>query len=248
MKSFGDCSEEIYESLYQLDESPMPYLINDTLVPIRGELDDIAQSPINAEENVEDESIETWTPEQDSLLEDLVKKHNKKWKKVAQGFPGLRIRDLKNRWKAVQKRTRFTPEEDKVILDYYLEKGGNWKFLSRILDGRPSNVIKNRFYGTIKKKMSLEQKKFISRRFYWKTENEIEKIERLVESELEEEPVTLDTEAVSSLRVTPDSEAKLSDEEKRRKMQELYSKMAAIEAFMKKTQSCLLYTSDAADE
>jgi len=92
-----------------------------------------------------------WTPEDDSTLMDVVKKHGAKdWNFVASFFPGRNADNVRLRYKYFLqfpehvREKPFTEEEDKMIMEESVA-GRRWARIGK-LTGRSSSAIKNRYY------------------------------------------------------------------------------------------------------
>ena len=202
------------------------------LHPISGTLDDIAQQPDISHSSLKQVDLEFqhpkhWSKEEDDLLTELVEQFNQDWSTITQSFPYKNPKAVIKRW--MQKnsptaKSKWTPEEDEIILDCYTKYGGVWNMMSKRLKGRLPECIKNRFYGTLKKRLSREQKESIdlhkaiaSKRLRpWGKEDEFD----------------IDFESASMKEVSESVD--LGD--RSRKVDSLYKKIAAIEAFISKTR------------
>ncbi|CAG9316633.1 unnamed protein product [Blepharisma stoltei] len=161
----------------------------------------------------------------------------------------------KNKHDSASKKNKWTHEEDCLIVKLYNTYGGNWKKIAGYLKGRPSVAVKNRYYGTIKRKMSsikkdpekkkpalLEPKDQV--KYMGKAWNEDELIDSLLSEpgKTPPKPPTVANLSVSLESMNFINEIKnvnsenLSAEEKRRRLQELYKKMATLEAFVNQTK------------
>ena len=154
-----------------------------------------------------------WTSEEDKTLLEEAQKCSFEWETVAKSFPYSSPRSVRKRWDKLnlgKAKHEWTEEEDKLIMSLYKTHGGDWKKISTYFNGVTSCNIKNRFYGSVKKRI-----------------NPSNKIEELNETSTSE---TVDDSAEKAL-------AELSAQEKRLRLQSLYSKASEIENYIRNAKN-----------
>ena len=97
-----------------------------------------------------------WSPEEDKLLADWVKKHGPKdWEECCRFIQGRKGKQCREHWNNCLNpaliKGKWTPEEDFLILFFYQKCKGSWKKIIPLFDGRIENSIKNRFYTQLRK-------------------------------------------------------------------------------------------------
>ncbi|KHN44871.1 Transcription factor GAMYB [Glycine soja] len=94
-----------------------------------------------------------WTPEEDAILMDYVKKHGEgNWNSVQKNSGLLRCgKSCRLRWanhlRPNLKKGAFSQEEEQVIIDLHSKLGNKWARMAAQLPGRTDNEIKN-FWNT----------------------------------------------------------------------------------------------------
>lgn len=98
-----------------------------------------------------------YSPEENELLADLVKKYgDKNWSKIAEFMPGRNRKQLRDHYinfiKSKPVLKDFTEEEDAKILGMVAKYGHKWQKIADNLPGRSPLMIKNRYNMKLKKK------------------------------------------------------------------------------------------------
>lgn len=91
-----------------------------------------------------------WTPEEDKLLIDSVKKNGmSNWTLVAAEVYGRTGKQCRERWTnqlcPALNKDIWTPQEDEILIKQQRAHGNFWSKIARYLPGRSSNAIKNRW-------------------------------------------------------------------------------------------------------
>ena len=183
-----------------------------------------------------------WSTTQDSLLVRLAIKHSQDWRQILPSFPGKSTRDLRRRYFEVRYSLPFTAEETQTIKSFYAKNGPSWKTISEVLKTHLPHQIKYHFYQVILPKLGTEQVKSLSKKEggkkYGNSLDVTVIYDNFMPSQTEDRS-TLDTEIASQPSISTNLNAKVDNEYKRRKIQELYKKIGALQAFISKTEDDL---------
>jgi len=97
-----------------------------------------------------------WSPEEDLLLQELVRLHGpKKWSVIARSFKNRIGKQCRERWhnhlNPDVRKDAWTSNEDSLIIELVDQIGSRWAAIAKRLPGRTDNSIKNRYYSHLKK-------------------------------------------------------------------------------------------------
>ena len=103
-----------------------------------------------------------WTQREDELLRKGVEDFGtKNWTKIAEGIPGRKSRQCRERWteclNPTRKRSPWTQEEDKLLKEKQKELGTKWSTIVTFFPGRTANDIKNHYHSLQRKKSQNPQ-------------------------------------------------------------------------------------------
>ena len=97
-----------------------------------------------------------WTPEENHIIFDYVKKFGEKnWNKCAEFIKNRTGKQCREHWKNCLnpniKKGDWTLEEDLFIMIFYKRCHGSWRELIHLFENRTENSIKNRFFSELRK-------------------------------------------------------------------------------------------------
>jgi len=103
---------------------------------------------------------QTWTLEEEIQVVELMKKHGKKWSKIAscmRNRNGKQVRDhYLNSLAPDINRGVWTEDEDQAILFFYEKFGAQWCKIAECVPGRTETSVKGRFYTNLKQKKMMK--------------------------------------------------------------------------------------------
>jgi len=98
-----------------------------------------------------------WTPKEDALLVDLMKKYGQSWAMISSALPGRTGKQVRDRFlNKLRPHIRcgdWSIEEDELIVSLSKEIGNRWSLIATHLPGRTEAQVKNRYYSHIKKRL-----------------------------------------------------------------------------------------------
>lgn len=91
-----------------------------------------------------------WTPDEDTLLRNLVKKEGtNNWSLIAESIPGRTGKQCRERWlnqlRPDLTKNNWTPHEDSILIHQQRIYGNMWTKIAQFLPGRSPNNVKNRW-------------------------------------------------------------------------------------------------------
>ena len=91
----------------------------------------------------------TFTPEEDKLLLDIVSRYQgKNWKVISSFIPNKNYIQCFSRYRRIRpgiKRGAWTKEEDTIILELYNKYGRRWSYIAKSLNGRNGKQVRDRY-------------------------------------------------------------------------------------------------------
>ena len=96
----------------------------------------------------------SWTPEEDNLLEDLVRKFGNRWSLMAQSFPDRTPSQIATRWSKTSNprlvKGPFTSQEDQKIIEHVQKYGPKkWSLLVKEMPERSSKQYRERWMNNL---------------------------------------------------------------------------------------------------
>lgn len=98
-----------------------------------------------------------WTPREDALLVELMKKYGQSWAMISSALPGRTGKQVRDRYlNKLRPNIRcgdWSIEEDELVVSLCKEIGNRWSLIATHLPGRTEAQVKNRYYSHIKKRL-----------------------------------------------------------------------------------------------
>eukprot|EP00186_Timspurckia_oligopyrenoides_P005091 CAMPEP_0182443226 /NCGR_PEP_ID=MMETSP1172-20130603/2004_1 /TAXON_ID=708627 /ORGANISM="Timspurckia oligopyrenoides, Strain CCMP3278" /LENGTH=158 /DNA_ID=CAMNT_0024638419 /DNA_START=135 /DNA_END=611 /DNA_ORIENTATION=+ len=135
-----------------LDRVSIKNLLNDSSTDTLPDIEVCCDTPGTNESCSKEKrfSRRVWKPEEDELLETLVKKYGAgRWGRLAVFFHERNAGQLRARWAHTlcckDSKRAFSEDEDVYILFAHQKYGNHWAKIAKGMPGRVDNTVKNRF-------------------------------------------------------------------------------------------------------
>jgi myb proto-oncogene protein len=97
-----------------------------------------------------------WSPSEDTMLTEAVKKHGNSWVTVAQLVPGRSHKQCLHRWAGTlnisdgkKKKGKWSPSEDTMLTEAVKKHGNNWVTVAQLVPGRTNEQCYHRWVDTL---------------------------------------------------------------------------------------------------